>query len=258
MVPRGQQPGRGRFQFLLQEPCILVWKCVSPTVAHRGALEVPAKVAVLWGPMCWTGVTTASVGWQLIRRKSRFLSQGPYALGWIHVCTRLQLTEAPGGHLLGGQAWGPVCWFGTTVVSGGRHWGGGSLTYFWRSHAPLEVDSKGLQVCDWGSRTLAGMAAGSKAVSKAILGDADVISRASCSLLQNGMGCVAEPYSLGSAYSSDRIYQKSLIRQALILLQGLTVPHSLTHTHSPFSPSLTPSPSPSSYQLPFSTKMKVY
>lgn len=102
------------------------------------------------------------------------------------------------------------------------------------------------------------MAAGSKAVSKAILGDADVISRASCSLLQNGMGCVAEPYSLGSAYSSDRIYQKSLIRQALILLQGLTVPHSLTHTHSPFSPSLTPSPSPSSYQLPFSTKMKVY
>lgn len=106
MVPRGQQPGRGRFQFLLQEPCILVWKCVSPTVAHRGALEVPAKVAVLWGPMCWTGVTTASVGWQLIRRKSRFLSQGPYALGWIHVCTRLQLTEAPGGHLLGGQAWG--------------------------------------------------------------------------------------------------------------------------------------------------------
>lgn len=47
-VSKGRQPGRGRSQFLLWEPCAIGWKHAHPVMAHRGTLELPARVADSW------------------------------------------------------------------------------------------------------------------------------------------------------------------------------------------------------------------
>lgn len=86
-VSRSQKLGRGNSELLLLFALGWILTCLAR--AHRGTQEPLVRVMGLRRPLPWKDSNAVSSSWPLGRVKTQFLLQGPFALGWIHMCTAM-------------------------------------------------------------------------------------------------------------------------------------------------------------------------